>query len=196
MQPIHRKLLGLFLLIAFALCAYGNKYEVDFQGHFLYIDGEKYIRTDGLYEESNIRIGKTSNKHIIYEVVGDEEHNYVVSRSFLDQRLFVKESYVPDRTTISAVCFGASKNGYIFDNKIIDCVLALESNKEFADDNDEFWESRSMGKNIYFKYGDEAVGVCIGEVFLYNGQYMYYSYNKRKVTVLTDDQLKLLQAYL
>ena len=126
---------------------------------------------------------------------GDEERNYVVCRVLWEARLFVKDSYSPDRTLISGVCFGWSRN-YITDEKIIDCVLSLEFNEEFIDDNEEMMESRTRGENVYVKYGDEVVGESIGDIFQHNNQYMYYSYSKRKVTVLTDEQLELLLEYL
>ena len=76
MKIIYARLLGLMLFEMFFLCACGYKHKVEWQGHYLYIDGEKYTDTGGLYNESNIKIGK-SNGFTIYEVVGDTEHNYV-----------------------------------------------------------------------------------------------------------------------
>lgn len=69
----------------------------------------------------------------------------------------MKESYIPDRTTISALCFGRSRD-YIF---------------------------------------DESVGEYLGDIFVYNGQYMYYNHNKWWIArMLTDEQIELLQEYL
>ena len=73
------------------------------------------------------------------------------------------------------------KDNYISDGRIIDCV---------------FIDARNKGTMIYVKYGDEAVGKYIGEIFLYKDRYMYYDYSEQIVTVLTDGQLELLQEYL
>ncbi|MBD5489907.1 MAG: hypothetical protein HDR13_14140 [Lachnospiraceae bacterium] len=197
MKLSRRKIFGILVLLICILSACGEKHEAYLRGSgYLFIDDERYIMTDGVYEESNTKICKTSDGHSIYEVVGDKEHNYVVSRSYWDARLFVKESHTPDRTIVSAVCFGWDRDHYISDEEIIGCVLSLESNEEFFDDTDDLMESRSKGKKIHIKYGDEAVGECVGSVFRYEDQCMYYSRSRRMVTVLTDDQRDLIQEYL
>ena len=197
MKIIYARSFVLMLLTAFILCACGNKHEAHYHGDTLQLDGEWYSHADSyLYKESNKKICKTEDGATLYEVEGDEERNYVVCRVLWEARLFVKDSYSPDRTIISGVCFGWSRDSYITDEKIIDCVLSLESNEEFIDDNEEMMESRSQRKHVYVKYGDEAVGESIGSIFQHNNQYMYYSYSKRKVTVLTDEQLDLLLEYL
>ncbi len=198
MKLIYGKVLTLLLLLLVVLSACGEKHEAHLRGGVnLFIDDEKYVRKDDrLFEESNTKICKTSDGHTIYEVVGDKDRNYVVSRSYWEARLFVKESYTPDRTIVSAVCFGGDRDHYITDEEIIGCVLSLESNEEFFDDTDDLMESRSKGEKIHIKYGDEAVGECVGSVFRYDDQYMYYSRSRRMVTVLTDDQIELLQEYI
>lgn len=72
----------------------------------------------------------------------------------------------------------------------------MEFNEKFVEDNDELTESRIRGKDVYIKYGNDAVGESVGSIFQCNNQYMYYSVNKQMVTALTDDQLELLQEYL
>lgn len=94
------------------------------------------------------------------------------------------------------VYFWMEKDNYISDGRIIDCVFSLTDNDEFIDDSDEFIDARNKGTMIYVKYGDEAVGKYIGEIFLYKDRYMYYDYSEQIVTVLTDGQLELLQEYL
>ena len=198
MKLSRGKIFGISALLICILSACGEKHEAHLRGSVnLFIDDEKYVmKDDRLFEESNTKICKTSDGHTVYEVVGDKERNYVVSRSYWDARLFVKESYTPDRTIVSAVCFGGDRDHYISDEEIIGCVLSLESNEEFFDDTDDLMESRSKGKKIHIKYGDEAVGECVGFVFRYEDQYMYYSQSRRMVTVLTDDQLGLIQEYI
>ena len=120
----------------------------------------------------------------------------MVYRCLWDAELFVKGSYIPDETFVSAVCFGWNTDNYICDKKIIDCVLSLTNNDEFIDNSDEIMDAQNRGRKIYVKYGDEVVGKYIGKIFLYQNQYMYYSYNEQIVTVLTDDQSKLLEKYL
>lgn len=197
MKMMHRRFFVLLFMAAFVLCACGNKHEAHYYGDTLYFDGEWYSGSNNyLYEESNTKICKTDDGATLYEVEGDKEYNYVVCRVLWDAGLFVKDSYAIDRTIVSAICIGRNREQYISDEEIIDCVLSIESNEEFINENDELMESRDKEKHIYAKYGDEAVGECIGDIFRHNGQYMYYSRSKRKVTVLTDDQLKLLQEYL
>lgn len=198
MKLRYGRVLALLLLLLLVSCASGEKHEAHLRGFgYLFIDDEIYeMRDDRLFEESNTKICKTVDGHTIYEVVGDKERNYVVSRSYWEARLFVKESYTPDRTIVSAVCFDRNKDHYIYDEEIIDCVLSLESNEEFFDENDDMMESRNKEKTIYIKYGDEAVGERVGYVFLHEEQYMYYSCSRRMVTILTDDQRDLIQEYL
>lgn len=198
MKLAYRIRLIFFLFSILLLSSCGEKHEAHLRGGgYLFIDDEIYVlMSNCLYDESHKRICKTSNGHTIYEVVGDKDHNYVVARAGWSAKLFVKESYTPDRSIISAVCFGWNKEHYISDEKIIDCVSTLEFNEEFIDDNDNLMESRSKGKDIYVKYGDEAVGECVGSVFHYDNQCMYYSQSRRMVTALTDDQFELLQEYL
>ncbi|MDE7176583.1 MAG: hypothetical protein K2O59_02100 [Lachnospiraceae bacterium] len=196
MKLRYGRVLALLLLLLLVLCASGEKHDAYRRGGVnLFIDGEKYIETEGLYKESYKKICKTSDGFALYEVVGDKERNYVVCRAYWDARLFVKESYTPDRTIVSAVCFGENRD-YISDEEIIDCVLSLESNEEFFDGKEDLMENRSKEKKIFIKYGDEAVGECVGSVFLYEEQYMFYSWSKRMVTVLTDDQRDLIQEYI
>ncbi|MDE7176275.1 MAG: hypothetical protein K2O59_00490 [Lachnospiraceae bacterium] len=196
MKLRYSRVLVLLLLLLLVSCASGEKHDAYRRGGVnLFIDGEKYIETEGLYKESYKKICKTSDGFALYEVVGDKERNYVVCRAYWDARLFVKESYTPDRTVVSAVCFGGNRD-YIYDEEIIDCVLSLESNEDFFNENDDMMESRDKEKVIYIMYGDEAVGERVGYVFLHEEQYMYYSCSKRMVTVLTDDQRDLIQEYL
>lgn len=191
------KLLGIFILSVCILSACGHKHEAYSRGDNLYLDEEKYIGISScLYKESNQRICKTDDRCIVYEVEGDKEHIYVVRRSLWDAELFVKESYTPDETIVSAVCFGRTGDNYIYDKKIIECILSLADSDEFIDDSDEFIDARNKGTMIYVKYRDEVVGRGIGKIFLYKGKYMYYSYSEQMITILTDDQLELIQEYL
>lgn len=201
MKIIYARLLGLMLFVTFILCACGNKHKVEWQGHYLYIDGEKYIETGGLHHESNIKIGK-SDGFTIYEVVGDKEHNYVVSRSFLDDHLYVKESYAPDKTTINAVGFSVHDiDDCLYDEKIIDCISSfesdIESDGEFINGNDELLQLiRDEGIPVYVLYGGSAVGEFIGYIFTLDNQYMYYNYSQEMMIEITDEQLDLLLEYL
>lgn len=200
MKIIYVRLLGLMLFVTFILCACGNKHKVEWQGYYLYIDGEKYINTGGLYNESNIKVGK-SDGFTIYEVIGDKELNYVVSRSFLDQNLYVKESYTPDKTTISAVCFSGYIDDCLYDEQIIDCISSfesdIESDGELINGNDELLQMiRDEGKPVYVLYGGSDVGEFIGYIFTLDNQYMYYNYSQEMIIEITDEQLDLLLEYL
>lgn len=200
MKIIYARLIGLMLFATFVLCACGYKHKVEWQGQYLYIDSEKYIDAGGLYNESNIKIGK-SNGFTIYEVVGDKEHNYVVSRSFLDQRLYVKESYAPDKTAINAVCFSGYIDDCLYDEKIIDCISSfesdIESDGESINGNDELLQLiRDEGKPVYVLYGGSAVGEFIGYIFTLDNQYMYYNYSRKMMIEITDEQLEFLLKYL
>lgn len=200
MKIIYARLLGLMLFATFFLCACGYKHKIEWQGHYLYIDGEKYTDTGGLYNESNIKIGK-SDGFTIYEVVGDTEHNYVVSRSFLDQRLFVRESYMPDKTIIDAVCFSGYIDDCVYDEKIIDCISSFESDIGFDGEsingNDELLQLiKDEGKPVCVLYGGSAVGEFIGYIFTLDDQYLYYNYSRKMVIEITDEQLEFLLKYL
>ncbi len=85
------------------LMACSHNHSAYFQGQYLYIDGEKYIQSSGIYHETNRIICKTEDNVTIYEVDGDIGYNYVVARTFLDQSLYVKESYVKDKTEIEGL---------------------------------------------------------------------------------------------
>ena len=191
------KLLGILILSVCILSACGHKHEAYSRGDNLYLDGEKYIGISScLYKESNQRICKTDDRCIVYEVEGDKEHIYVVRRSLWDAELFVKESYTSDETIVSAVCFGRNGDNYIYDKIIIECVLSLADSDEYIDDSAGYMDILNKGREIYVKYGDEAVGKYIGEIFLYKDRYMYYSYREQMITILTDDQIELLQEYI
>lgn len=159
MKLRYGRVLALLLLLLLVSCASGEKHEAYRRGGVnLFIDGEKYIGTAGLYKESYKKICKTSDGFALYEVVGDKERNYVVCRSYWEARLFVKESYTPDRTIVSAVCFGWNRNHYISDEQIIDCVLSLESNEEFFDGKEDLMENRSKEKKYSLSTGMKLLG--------------------------------------
>lgn len=199
MKLSYKIIFGIVVLSACVLYTRTQRHEAYSRGDDLYVDGERYIEISGndyLYQESKKRICKTDDRCIVYEVEGDKEYNYVVRRCLWDAALFVKESYVPDETVVRAICIGRKKDNYIYDEKIIECVLALEDNDEFFDDSDVFLKARIHGRDVYVKYGDEIVGKYIGEIFSFKDQYMYYNDNEQVVTVLTDEQLELLREYL
>lgn len=199
MKLSRGKIFGILVLSACILYGCTHRHEAYSRGDNLYLDGERYIGISGsdyLYKESNKRICKAEDGSIIYEVEGDKEYNYVVCRSFWEAGLFVKESYTPDETIVSAISIGNKKDNYIYDEKIIDCVLTLADNEELVDDSEELKKARIHGREIYVKYGDVAVGKYIGDIFPYKDKIMYYNDSKQIATVLTDDQLELLQEYL
>ena len=58
--------------------------------------------------------------------------------------------------------------------------------------DEEMMKSGDHEKKVYVKYGDEAAGEGIGNIFPHNNRYMYYSYSKSKVTVLIAEQISLM----
>lgn len=111
MKPTYRISLMLVLLSILSLSGCGKKHEAHLRGGaYLLIDDETYVlMSNCLFDESYKKICKTSNGYTVYEVVGDKEHNYVVARVVWSAKLFVKESYIPDRTVVSEVNIGGDK---------------------------------------------------------------------------------------
>lgn len=60
------------------------------KGEYLYWNDARYVMCSGEYKEGKT-IAKTKDGFRINEVEGDEDHTYVVLRSFLDQQLYVKD---------------------------------------------------------------------------------------------------------
>ena len=92
-------------IISVFLFACASENKADFEQGFLIFNGEKYIETDGIYVESNHKLCKV-DEYTIYSIDGDENYNYVVVRSFLDNYLYVKEDFLSEESKIVSVCIG------------------------------------------------------------------------------------------
>lgn len=182
-----RKVLCLVIL-CISLVACGNNENAYFQGQYLYMDDEKYVEATGIYEETNTVIGHTNDDYTIYEVNGDNAHNYVVVRSFLDQKLYVRENYIKDRAIIDGICFNQSTLEYIYEQNFIDIFSAeiLECNEIVAMDKDCLMTYRRDGIDVYIKYDNDSVGEYCGSI-IYNGtEYMYFDAKNTNIVLISE----------
>ncbi len=197
MKLFQKVLLYIGVLVIFVGGIYSSRYTVYFKGRFLYINNEKYVEASGIYEESNKKICDMSDGYDIYEVVGDTNHNYVVVRSFLDQRLYVKGAYVPDKSTIVGIHIGNNDLSYTSESSVISCILSLNANEVYYDYTEEYVQfHRKNGKAVSVKYDNVAVSEQIGVLFSNNSQNLYYCYEKGKVFLLTDEQVKIINSII
>lgn len=182
----------LLLFTAFRCCGFGvNSY---FKGQTLYWNGIKYVETAGLYHESNTKIGKTDDGFTIYEVVGDQDHNYIVARSFLDNQLYVRASYEKDRTVIEALILSGDE--YVYEKDFIDCfVKELIESEEFETCDSETADTYSVtylrrGRciDVDIKYPNDVVGEYCGSI-LYDGTAYWFVVLKTDKKVLVSEEI-------
>lgn len=183
-------------IICTSLVACSHKENAYFEGQYLYIGKEKYVEATGLYEETNTVICRTNDNYTIYEVDGDVGHIYVVARSFLDQRLYVKENYVKDKTVIEGVCFKQSSAKYIYDEAFIDIFEEMSECKDVVEiDDDKLMMYRNEGIDVYIKYDKDCVSEYCGSILCSDVGYMYYNHQEKCVTLISEEIQKKLVEY-
>jgi len=206
MRPFVRlfgKLLPVLLLFAaFSGCGIGvNAHR---QGElYLYLNDERYVLTSGLYRESNTEIGRTDDRFTIYEVVGDPEHNYVVVRSFLDQDLYVRESYEKDRTSIEALIL--NRNEYVYEKDLIDLFVKelIESeefevlDRETADAYSDTYLARGRCIDVHIKYPNDVVGESCGSIIYDGTAYWFLNFGLKDVkrVMVSEEIINKLAGY-
>jgi hypothetical protein len=185
------------VILCINLVACGNNENAYFEGQYLYMGDEKYVEATGLYEETNTVIGHTNDDYTIYEVNGDNEHNYIVVRSFLDQKLYVREDYIKDRTIIDGICFNQSTLEYIYEQDFIDIFSAelLECNEIVAMDDDSLILYRRDGIDIYIKYNNDNVGEYCGSIIFNGTEYMYFNAQNTNTVLISEKMKKVLAEF-
>lgn len=184
------------VILCMNLVACSNKENAFFEGQYLYLNGEKYIEATGLYEETNTVICRTNDDFIIYEITEDAAHNYVVARSFTDQKLYVKEDYQKDKTTIEGVCFKQNTAEYIYEEEFIDTFKKMLECKEMVEiDNDKLMMYRKVGIDVYIIYPKDSVGEYCGSIIFNGVDYMYYNHQENSITLLSEEMEKELIKY-
>ncbi len=179
-------------IISVFLFACASENKADFEQGFLIFNGEKYIETDGIYVESNHKLCKV-DEYTIYSIDGDENYNYVVVRSFLDNYLYVKEDFLSEESKIVSVCIGYNSKAYSDDEmliKTITGILAKEQN--LLEDDNTMEQCRKEGISVSVKYDNDVVGHIIGYLLTYNGQNMFYNYSQKTICAISDEEMKML----
>ena len=179
-------------IISVFLFACASENKANFEQGYLIFNGEKYIETDGIYVESNHKLCKV-DEYTVYSIEGDENYNYVVVRSFLDNYLYVKEDFLSEESKIVSVCIGYNSNAYSDDEmliKTITGILAKEQN--LLEDDNTMEQCRKEGISVSVKYDNDVVGHIIGYLLTYNGQNMFYNYSQKTICAISDEEMKML----
>lgn len=181
-------------IISVFLFACASENKANFEQGYLIFNGEKYIETDGIYVESNHKLCKV-DEYTVYSIEGDENHNYVVVRSFLDNYLYVKEGFLSEESKIVGVSIGYNYDGNAYSDdemliKTITGILAKEQN--LLEDDNTMEQCRKEGISVSVKYDNDVVGHIIGYLLTYNGQNMFYNYSKKTICAISDEEMKML----
>jgi hypothetical protein len=189
-----RYIITIMLLISIFLIGCSQKNEVHFDGEeYLIFNGEKYVLTSGIYNESDIRLGKTDS-FTIYEVEGDKEHNYLVARSSLDNTLYVKESFSPDNNEIEGVYLMSANNCH-YDKKIVELIQKIiTSEKMKLDNQQEIDKIQQTGLEVGVKYKNNPVGKNFGIIKKIKDDYVIYLFNNEWVLLNASD-IDVLREY-
>lgn len=179
-------------IISVFLFACTGENKANFEQGYLIFNGEKYIETDGIYVESNHKLCKV-DEYTVYSVEGDENHNYVVVRSFLDNYLYVKEDFLSEETKIVGVSIGYDCNAYSDDEMLIKIInRILEKEQNLLEDDNIMEQCRKEGIGVSVKYDNDVVGHLIGYLLTYNGQSMFYNHSKKTICAISDEEMKML----
>lgn len=178
------------------LVACSNKEKAYFKGQYLYIGEEKYVEATGLYEETNTVICRTNDHYTIYEMDGDIGHIYVAARSFLDQKLYVKENYIKDKTVIEGICLKQNSAKYIYDETFIDLFEEMSECKDTVKiDDDKLMMYRKEEIDVYVMYAKDCVGEYCGSILCNEIGYMYYNHQENRITMISEEIEKKLIEY-
>lgn len=187
------KLVFIVLVLCMNLLACDNKENAYFKGQYLYIGTEKYVESTGIYKETNTVICRTNNDYIIYEVDGDTEHNYVVARSFLDQKLYVKENYKKEKTTIEGYYFEQNSMKYICEKEFTYIFKKMLDCKEIVElDDESLIAYKREGISVYVRYYNDCVGEYCGSIIFNGIDYMYYNYQEDNTILINEEMMKKL----
>ena len=140
---------------------------------------KKYVEAEGLYEETKNVICQTDDNYTIYEVDGDAKHIYVVARSFLNQKLYVKENYIKDKTVIEGVYFKQSSEKYIYEEAFIDIFKEMLECKDVVEIDDRLMMYGREGIVVYRRYDKDCVGEYCGSILCSEAGYMYYKPSRK-----------------
>lgn len=186
-----KTIISIAIISAF-LFACASENTADFEQGCLIFNGEKYIETDGIYVESNHKLCKV-DEYTVYSIEGDENHNYVVVRSFLDNYLYVKEDFLLQESEIVGVCIGYNSNAYSDDEMLIKTITGILAKEQNLLEDDNIMEQcRKEGISVSVKYDNDVVGHIIGYLLTYNGQNMFYNYSEKTICAISDEEMKML----
>ena len=123
------------------------------------------------------------DEYTVYSIEGDENHNYVVVRSFWIIIFMLRKVFLSEESKIVGVSIGYNYDGNAYSDdemliKTITGILAKEQN--LLEDNNIMKQCRKEGIRVAVKYENDVVGHLIGYLLTYNGQNMFYNYSKKR----------------
>jgi hypothetical protein len=143
----------------------------ELKGDFLYWNDAIYVPCSGVYTEGKT-IAETSDGWRINEIEEDETHTFVVIRSFLDQRLLVKEAYdIPNCGAITVAVWNGQR---IDDAAFCEAITEIIENRvtNFQCEAENLWElteGRQM-RILYVGFDDCPIGsLYVGYLGTING---------------------------
>ena len=160
--------------------------EIGFENSFV-IKGERYIATSIGYTEEGKIIAKADNFKI-KEIPEDKDHNFLAVRSFLDNWIIVRESYViPTEGDIGVVYIDHKR---FTDGDEMEMVLSIvdeDFKDSFVVKTENMFEMSNATDSIYVGYEDCPVGTdWIGVVGNINGCLVFVDREEMK----NDDDLQ------
>ena len=183
------------VVISLFLCACASKNEAYFEQGYLVFNGEKYVETDGNYSESKHKLCKVDG-YTVYGVVGDEDHNYIVIRSFLDNYLYVKEDFKSEDKKIAGYSIGYNSAEYSDDEILVKTINEIIEREQNMTEFDSILEQcRKEGISISVKYENDVVQHEIGYLLTYNGQNIFCNFGRKTMAVVTDEEMEILQSF-
>ena len=123
-------------------------------GEWMTWNGKTYVQISGEYSGGRA-IAKTKDGNtMIHEVKGDPSHTFMVASSFLNQRLYVLESYqIPQSGELTTVCWNGT---FITDTEFLDAMAKIEAEKTtsftYETDGIYAWRDNQRMKTLYFAY--------------------------------------------
>ncbi len=137
--------------------------------------GNEYVAVSGKYNEGKT-IAKTNDGFDINEVEGDDSHNFLVMRSFLDQWLVVRDGYnIPKSGKITKAYWSYQ---FIEDEEFLGAIeeMITKVKPDFEYDTDgkkiyEYTDNQNM-KELYIAYeGCPVPTIYLGYMGVINGSF-------------------------
>lgn len=145
----------------------------------MFWNGEKYSIITGEYTEGKTIAKSEDGAWRINEVEEDPTHKFLVARAFLDQALYVAESYdVPESGEVTKACWNGE---YIPDKGFMKAVSEINSNKTTTFEHETMavftLEDNQRMKPLYFAYeGCPIATHFCGYMGKINGEWVITTY--------------------